>query len=46
MTTTLTANISSFLVPDGFKVTADGVFLCDEDDVKQLTTVAAWVSLP
>lgn len=44
MTTTLTANISSFLVPDGFKVTADGVFLCDEDDVKQLTTVAAWVS--
>ena len=43
MTSTM-ADIPLSLVPNGFKVTADGVFLCDEDDVKQLTTVAAWVS--
>ena len=43
MTTTM-ANIPLSLVPNGFKVTADGVFFCDEDDSKQLTTVVAWVS--
>ena len=44
MTATVSTHIPSNFVPSEFDVTDEGVFIGDEDSIKQLTTVPAWVS--